>query len=838
MKNFDFKKIIPHVAAIIIFLLVSYIYCRPAFEGQVLQQSDALHWKGTARDGEIYAEKHNGERAMWNKTLFGGMPTTQIAPRANNSLPWLFSEYVFSLHLPLPAAFFFVACVMFYILAIVLGVNPWLGIMGAIAFAYNTYDPVIIVAGHNTKMWSIAYMPAVLASMILIFKKKYWLGTGLMALFLSIMVAMNHVQIVYYTFIVIGVMSVFYLIKWIREKEFAHIGKTIFFALAGIVIGIAVNAVLLLQTYEYQKDSIRGTSPLQMDPTKKAETNQGLTKEYAFDYSMGLSEPFALIVPGIYGRSNIRPEVSEDNSKAIEEVRNMPQEAQQFFQQNGFIRGTEEGDVFAATYWGDSSTSGPPYASAVICFLAILGMFILEGKHKWWMFTAIVLAILMAWGSNFAAFNNILFDHLPFYNKFRAPVMTMVIAQLLLPVMAMLCVDKIIKTKDKETLYPMIKKGLIATAAIFVFLFALYLTFDYKGEGDRNVLKQIRESNQQQLIDLVNTYYSGLIADRKAILLGDIFRSLGFIIAALAVVFLLIKRTIKPVVAIAGLILLVMIDLFTIDIKYLSPSKYKDNVENNQIFEPTSVDKQILQDTSDYRVFNLTDPNGPFNDAITSYHHRSVGGYHPAKLRIYQDLIENQLSKNNQAVLDMLNTKYVIQPGPNKQPIAITRGTQLGSAWLVKSIRFVDGYVNVMKALDHFNPKDTAIVEKSMEKEAGPQPVYDSTAKIELVINDNDVVKYKSSSKSNQFAVFSEIYYKDGWKAFVDGKETPIVRVNYVLRGLALPAGNHNIEFRFAPESYTKGSAITRYAQYLLVLILLVGLFMAWRTRKKTAAVA
>lgn len=844
MKNFDWKKLIPHIAAILIFLIVSYVYCKPAFEGMVLQQSDILHWKGMAHDGELYAAKH-GQPPLWNKTLFGGMPTFQIGYAANNHVPWFFANTFFTLGLPIPASMFFVACLMFYFLAIVLRVNPWIGIAGAIGYAYSTYDPVIISVGHNTKMWTIAFMPAVLASLLLIYNKRYWIGAALTALFTSIMIDMNHLQITYYFMIIAVILTIGYSIKWLREKQAGHFIRAAIFAIISAGIGVAVNAVIMMPTYDYQKESIRGRAPLAMtDSAKSKITNEGIDKDYAFNYSMAISEPLVLMVPGMFGGSSDNMEMPEDKSKTLEAVRGMTQQGQQFFQQYGFIRGTENGDAYVPMYWGgigngpNPGTSGPPYVGAIICFLAILSLFLVDGKYKWWAWTAIAAAVVMSWGHNFLALNSFLFDHLPFYNKFRAPSMIMVIPQLLLPMLAVLSVDKIINAENKEIVFTQFKKGLIATAAVLVLLLVLYFTFDFRSQADRNVIKQIKESGQPQLDELVNTYYNALVEDRKSMMLGDIMRSFGFIAVVAGLLFFSIRKNISKYIVIGAIAVLVAIDIFPVDSKYLASVDYKEPSQNEGIFNPNPADQMILQDKSDFRVFNLSDPNGPFNDAITCYHHRSVGGYHPAKLRIYQDLIENQIAKNNQAVLDMLNTKYIIQTGQNGQPQAFIRGSQLGSAWFVKHIQYEDGDVKVMKALDHFNPKDTAIVDRSFEKTINSQPVYDSAAKIELVLNDNDNVKYKSTSSTNQFAVFSEIYYNRGWKAYVDGKETPIIRVNYVLRGLSLPAGNHEIEFRFKPESYTSSYNITQYSQLLLVLMLVAGIFLEWRSYKKRTAAA
>ncbi|MBS1654418.1 MAG: YfhO family protein [Bacteroidetes bacterium] len=827
MKNGLFKKILPHLIAVAVFLIVALIYCKPAIEGKVLAQHDITHWKGSIQSSVVYKEKH-GEYPLWTNSLFSGMPAFQIGYPANNYIPWIAHE-IFSLGLPTPIQFFFLACIFFYFLSQVLGVNPYVGIMGALGYAYATYDPVIIAVGHDTKMLSIAYMPALLGSILLIFDKKYWIGAALTALFASVLIAMNHPQIDYYLFLALGIMTIFFAVRWIIRKEFRHLVLAAVFTAGAALIGVLSNAVTLMATYEYQKETIRGgESDLDKAANPKSDNAKtGLDKDYAFSYSMGITEPFVMLVPRMFGGSSDHQEVQEDKSKAIEALQALPKELQQQLPLTYYWGGmTKQGEV---------GTSGPPYAGAIICFLAILGMFILDNKHKWWLLAAILFSVILSWGSYFEGFNVLLYKYLPFYNKFRAPSMILVIPQLLLPVLAALSLNKIINTQDRKSLWPTAKKGLIATGAVFALLFILYISFDFLSPGDKNILTQVRGMSQPQLYEYVKSFYDGLKQDRKSLMIDDILRSLGFIIAAGFILFLLLRNSLKPIISVWIIAALVMIDLMSVDVKYLNSDNYQDKEENTISFQRTKADDEILADTSYYRVFNVGGDR--FSENITSYYYNSVGGYHPAKLTIYADLIQHQLSKQNpEKVLDMLNTKYLIQKNQSGQTAAYQkRETALGPVWFVKGIEYVKDATAEMAALDNFNPKDTAIVQESFKPSIPFAPQYDSAASIHLIKNDNDVITYESNAATNQFAVFSEIYYTGGWKAYVDGKETPIVKVNYVLRGLPLPAGKHQIRFEFKPESYFKGRKITSVFSIILVLLLAAGIFMEWRTSKSLA---
>jgi hypothetical protein len=831
MKSSWFKKLIPHGVAVLIFLIVAFIYCKPVLEGKVVAQNDITQWKGSIQQSVEYAKTHNGVYPLWTNSMFCGMPTFQIGYNNPNKIPWI-AHQILSLGLPKPINFFFLACICFYFLCVVLRVKTVFGILGALAFAYATYNPIITAVGHDTKMLSIAYMPALLASVILIYEKKYWLGAGLTALFTSVLIIQNHPQIDYYLFLTIAIMTIFYAARWIKNKEWRHFGLAAVFVIVAGITGVLTNAASIFSTYEYQKETIRGGARALVDSTaKNVNASDGLTKDYALSYSMNIAEPLIMMVPRMYGGGSNRMEVKEENSKAVESLRAFPQEVQQ--------------QVIPSLdfYWGGmakpgESVSGPAYVGSIICVLAILAMFVLDGKHKWWILTAVGLTIMMSWGSYFDALNGFLYKALPLYNKFRAPSMILVVPQMLLPMLAVLGLSRIVNTTDRKTLLPEFKKGLIAIAITFALLFIIYFMSGFMSEADNELMKRLKSggSEAQQWLQVFTSFFEGLREDRKSLMIGDILRSLGFGFVALLLVFLAIRKTISDLVLGIGLSVFVLIDSLTIDVKYLNYDSYMDKQENENTFVKTKSDEEILADKSQFRVFNFA--ADAFSENITSYYFNSAGGYHPAKIAIYQELIENKLSvqQTKSYVFNMLNIKYFLRKDRNGLTQAYQKNdSALGNCWLIKNIQYVNGANAEMNSLGNFNPADTAVIQDTFKASIPFEPVYDSTATIALVKNDNDVITYTFNAASNQFAVFSEIYYKSGWKAYIDDKEAPIVKVNYVLRGLAIPAGKHDIKFEFKPQGYYKGKSVTSIFSIVLLVVFAVGIFMEWRGRKETA---
>jgi hypothetical protein len=842
MKKGLFAKLLPHLIAFVVFLVVATLYCRPALEGKVVNQSDVTHWKGSIRQSEVYKETH-GHYPLWTNALFSGMPTFQIGIPGNNLLPW-YTHAVLTLGLPKPIQFFFLACICFYFLCCVVRINPYIGMFGALAFAYATYNAVIVSVGHDTKMWSIAYMPALLGCVLMIYeRRKYWLGAALTGLFTATIIAINHPQIDYYFFLIAAVMTIAYIIRWAKAKEYGHLAKALGFTLVAAGIGVLINAVNLFSTLEYQKRTIRGGAG-ELAEKQAGDAANGLTKDYAFDYSFFPSEPMVMMVPNAFGGSSEPIEAKKEDSKAIEALQTMPKELSDQLAGN---RGAYWGGLISPSSVG---TSGPPYIGAVICFVALLGFFIVDDRYRWWILGACLLAIMMSWGKYFSGFNTLLYHYLPLYNKFRAPSMILVIPQLLLPFMAALTVNKIAEEKEAHPFVPYFKKGLIAAGVVIVALFLCYFSFDYKSSQDQDVLKQVASLNQPQVSEAVRTFYDALIADRKALFVSDILRAIGFCLLTAGVLYLAVRKVIKPVAIGVVLSVVVLLDLLTVDSNYLNADSYVEPTENEATFATNNFDQQILADKSYFRVLNLYNP---FNENITAYHFNAVGGYHPAKLRIYQELIENELSKELQTLsttlqnngaglasahlpaINMLNTKYLIgkDPQTGETKFAVPNSGALGPVWLVRSLRVVKDAKEEMGAFATLSPRDTAVIQQAFRNHVKGNGNWTAQGTIKLDKNDNDVATYSFNSSEEQFAVFSEVYYDAGWKAFVDGKETPIAKVNYVLRGLQIPAGTHKIEFRFEPQDYLTGRTLTTVFQIALLLLIAAAIFFEWRNRKQ-----
>ncbi len=840
----------PHVIAVVIFAIVAIIYCKPALEGKVLQQDDTTQWKAMAQSSFQFKEKH-GHFPLWTNSMFCGMPAYQIALTAENPLSIHYLSNVLSLGLPNPAHFFFIACICFYFLALILRCNPYVAICTALAYAYCTYNPIIIAAGHETKMLALGYLPALIGSIILVFNKKYIWGTALTAFFTAILIGANHLQITYYTLIIIVFLSVAFLIDCIKNKSYKHLivaaGLSIFAAL----VGVGVNAVILRTTSEYGKYSIRGGSVLADEKGKGNATKTGLNKDYAFSYSLYKTEPLAMVIPHAYGGSS-GLEVNEEKSKAIQKLQEEysilsqnlskslnPEVAQQVAQQVG-----QQLQSLLGAYWGGiGGTSGPPYIGAILSFLALIGFVIVDKKYKWWILSACIFTIMLSWGKYFDGFNTWILNNLPMYNKFRAPSMILVVPTFLLSMMAALSLQKIISTENKIELFEQYKKGLYVVAGLLVFSLLVYFNADFMNEADKGLLKQIGDIQDAQqkatITESVKSFLNALKEDRKTLFMDDLIRTIGFMLVAVVAIWAFIKNKISSLVTIIIIGVFAFIDVINIDLKYFNADKFEDKADYTDAnFKATPIDGTISQDTSHYRVFNLLKGvQGAFNnDAKSAYYHNSIGGYHAAKLSIYQDLIENQLYNfpNCLPVMNMLNAKYIVQPDPqNGQASLYPNPSALGNCWFVKGVTFKKGPRAVMNTLTAFNTKDSAVVDQDEKELVKYDNTFDSTATIQLVKNENDFIEYQSKSSSSNFAVFSEVYYPAGWKAYIDGKETEIVKTNYVLRGLSVPAGEHKITFEFKPKSYYNSLTIGTVSSGIVWLLLIGAAFLSYRESKK-----
>ncbi len=807
MKNPVFQKLWPVLAAIAAFLIMTAVYFHPLLEGKRLRQSDITQFRGMSKEIVDYRAK-TGKEALWTNSMFSGMPAYQISVQHKGNL-MTYVDRILQLDLPRPAGFVFLYFLGFFLLLMAMGVSPWLSLTGAIAFAFSSYFFIIIDAGHNSKAHAIAYMAPVIASMIFAFKKKYLLGGALMALFLALQINANHLQITFYLALLAFIIGIFEFINSYKEKQLPHFFKAVGVLFIGALLALGPNISNLWTTMEYTAASNRGKSEL----TDKAHLKtSGLDKDYATQWSYGIDETMTLLIPNMKGGAS---DYLGNNPKAMKEVKEEMKTA--ISQQSA--------------YWGNQPfTSGPVYLGAFIVFMFILGMFIVDDRIKWPLFTAFVISILLAWGHNFAFLTNLFLDYFPGYNKFRSVSMILVLAELVVPVIAILGLKKIIEKpeifKIKKT-YVYISLGLTAGVALIIYLFPGIFGLISNTEFAQLETYRKQGAPAAQLSDFV----SNLEAARRTILTGDALRSFMFIIIGAAFIWVYTRKMIKANVLIALLAILILADMSTVDSRYLGSKNYDRKSVIETPFQPTDVDEFIMKDKDpDYRVLNMT--VNPFADAGTSYFHKSIGGYHAAKLKRYDELIEYQITKNNQEVLNMLNTKYLIVPGQNNTPTLQINFTALGNAWFVRNYKIVPNADAELNALSNFKAAQTAIIDSRFEKDLAsfkfsPNDTIGNT--IKLTTYEPNHLTYVSNAKTDQLAVFSEIYYDKGWKAMIDGKEAPYFRANYVLRSMVVPAGKHTIEYKFEPRSYILGSKLSLAASILLLLLVAGALFVEFK---------
>ena len=838
MNSAFFKKLLPHIIAVVVFLVVAVVYCKPALQGRALQQLDAQGWKGMAQQSFEFKEKH-GHMPYWTNSMFSGMPAYMIAYETPNRISIGYLHTLFTLGLPKPINYFFLACIMAYFLLTVLKVNPWLGIMGAIAYAYSTFDPIIITVGHDTQMICIGYAPAVLASLLLLFQKKYISGTILMTLFTAMILFQNHIQVTYYTLLVALATGIAFFIHAVRNNELPHALKASALAVLSGIIALGVCAINIWPQKEYAKETQRGGRSELTDTTGNNKSKGGLDKDYAYQFgSYGISETFTFIVPDIYGGGSRNAEAKAGKTGFVDKLVELGQPEESAVQFGNSVM-----------YWGrQPGHAGPVYLGAVICFLFISSLFFVKGWLKWALVSVSAFAILLAWGKNFEGFNYFMFDHLPFLNKFRAASMALIIPQLSFVVLASLSLQEILfGNVNKEAAWKKFRFSLYTTGAVFLLLAAMYFSFDYIGMNDQAIkgnftngmLQQLTQGNQQatpqmqqQADEFGNTVMRTLRSDRRSLFGGDLLRSFLFIAMAAVAIGLYLKNKIKAGIVLAVVIVVSSIDLLAVGKRYMGDDKFVDTADLEGYFTPSPANQKILADPQqNFRVLDQSS-GSPFHDSRASYYHNSIGGYTPVGLALYQDLIAHQLEKGNINVLNMLNTKYVITENPsNGQPEAQLNAGALGNSWFVKGFSFAKNADDEMNKLNTLNTKDSAVIDIRYEKTAGPQPVFDSSASIKMLENLNDKITYKSNASKPQFAVFSEIYYPYGWDAFIDGKKTDYLRVNYVLRGMPVPAGEHTIEFRFEPATVIVSDRFSMWSSILLYLMLIAGIWYAFRKK-------
>jgi len=814
MKNLNFKNAVPYLAAIVIFILIAIFYFSPLLEGKKMLQSDIVNHQGASKEIVDYRNQ-TGEEALWTNSMFGGMPAYQISVKYSSNIIGFFDN-IFKLWLPHPANLVFLYFLGFFFLLLVLKVDPWLAIAGAIGFALSSYFFIILEAGHNSKAHAIGYIAPVLAGIILTFRKKYIWGGIITALFLSLELQANHPQITYYMVLIALIIGIFELAESIRKKYFSSFLLSVGIISVAVVFALLTNISSLWATYEYGKFTIRGKSELTSNLENKTS---GLDKDYATQWSYGIGETMTLLIPDFYGGSS-SVKISE-NSKIVEALKanNIPESTIRQFtsQPSSFI------------YWGSQPfTSGPVYVGAIIFFLFVLGLMIVKGPLKWGLLVATILSIVLSWGHNFMAVTDFFLNYFPMYNKFRAVSMTLVIAEVTIPLLAILAVKEIFDNlKDQKRLFKALKIAFIIVGGIaLIFAMVPGMFLDFIGPHD-DIMKQYQFPDW-----LVQSVHD----ERLSLVRKDAIRALVFVFITAGLIWALLFSKLKKQYVPFILMALILADMVIVNKRYVNNDSFTSKSKVANPYEPTPADEQILLDKSqNYRVLNLT--VSTYNDARTSYFHKSIGGYHGAKLRRYQELIDNQIDNNNMQVLNMLNTKYIIFSDKDQRQVVQQNPDALGNAWFVKAYKIVDNPDEEIKALTNFTPKDTVIIDKRWEKALSSySPGRDSLDVIKLEDYKPNHLTYSYQSKNNGLAVFSEIYYPMGWNVTVDGKSAFHFRVNYVLRGMVLPAGAHKVEFRFHPDAYFIGEKISLISSILLLalLILFAGIEIRKAIRKNS----
>ncbi len=778
----------PHVLSVVLFILISYLFFFPMLEGKVLQQNDKRTFLGTSKEIRDYREK-TGEEALWTNSQFGGMPSYLISTKHPGNLIKKVDHILqFAKR---PASQLFILLLGGYLALLMFGLSPWLSLLGALALGFSSYNIIILEAGHNTKAIAIAYMPPIIAGIYHAFHKKRWLGAAVAGLFLGLQLAANHLQITYYTLLIVLILGFVELIQAIRKNNFGPFMQTIGILLITVILAVGANFSKLWTTYEYGKYSIRGASELSHDKDNKTS---GLDKDYATDWSYGVDETLTLLIPNFKGGASYGG--FDKDSETYEFIK----QAQGTGYANQVIKQLPG-------YWGTQPfTSGPVYFGAILIFLFVLGCFVIRGPLKWWLLAATILGITLSWGKNMMWLTDFFLDYVPGYNKFRTVSMTLVIAQFTMPLLGLFALKKLLSGNiEKGIAIKYVKYSLYIVGGICL-IFGLMPGMFY------NFLSPQEDPS-------VSPIFEYLMADRQQMLRADALRSLIFISLSALVLLAFLSKRLKSMHALYLVMALVLIDLWAVDKRYLNEENFVPKRRAEQPFQMTRANQQILGDPDPhFRVFNVA--ANTFNDASTSYFHNSIGGYHGAKMRRYQELITHQIVNNNMQVLSMLNTKYFIVPTEKQGPVAQQNPGALGNAWFVNRIQLVPNADEEMAALDSFNPSEVAIVDKRYADLIKKQQyATDSSDFIQLESYSPNELKYTYQASDDRAAIFSEIYYPKGWTAKVDGKEVPIFRANYVLRGLVLPAGSHKVTFTFHPKSYFLGNKISLASSILLLLL-------------------
>ena len=822
------KRLIPDMVAVVVFAVISFVYFCPAVtEGRILSQHDSVAGIGAGQESKEYLER-TGERTRWTNSIFGGMPTYQMAPSYDSTDLLKGIENLYHLYLPTYVWYVFVMLLGFYILLRAFDFRAWMAALGAIIWAFSSYFFIIIAAGHIWKFITLAYIPPTIAGMVLCYRGKCLTGGLLTAFFVALQIMSNHVQMTYYFLFVMLFMAIAYGVKAFQENALVNYAKRTGVLVVAGLLGVCVNLSNLYHTYEYSKESMRGKSELVKENSAN-QTDSGLERDYITQWSYGIGETFSLLVPNVKGGASVPLAANE---KAMEKANPM------------------YGSIYSqlGQYWGEQpGTSGPVYVGAFVMFLFILGLFVVKTPMKWVLLAATVLSILLSWGKNFMPFTDFFIDYVPMYNKFRAVSSILVIAEFTIPLLAMLALKEVVTTpaiiKERKKDF-LISFGLTGGLALLFAVMPKVFFPQYVSTMEMNALQSIPAD---QLVPLL----ANLEEVRMSLFTADAWRSFFIILVGAGLVWAYGMGKLKETVLIGALAVLCLVDMWDVNKRYLYDEQFVEKQVQTQGFQQTETDKMILEDQSlDYRVLNLA--SNTFNENNTAYWHKSVGGYHAAKLRRYQEMIEEHISgemgglfkavadaggdtekldASEFPVLNMLNTKYFIFPLQGGQTVPLPNPYALGNAWFVDEVKYVGNANEEIEAIHGLEPSQVAVVDKKFESVVKSVP-SDSTATIELVAYEPNYLKYEVNSEKGGTVVFSEIYYP-GWQSTVDGEEVPHGRADYILRAMNVPAGKHVVEFRFDPKSLHLTETIAFVALGLLALWAAVLVFMRIKACRK-----
>ncbi len=822
----------PYALAVLVFYAATTMLFYPeVMQGKSLVQSDGLQFLGMSKRSLDMAKK-TGETTLWNDALFGGMPEYLVSTPVNDMpMPYLARLTGGFFKYSKAASTFFISLSSFFVLLLVYGVSPYLAMLGALVFGLGTYNIINIETGHITKMWAISYAAVVLAGLRLLYDGKFLYGTALTALGAALELRSAHYQITYYLGLVCVVFAVSELIIAIRSKTLKNFAIASALALVCGGLGLGVAAGKLLPVLEYNPYSMRGGSELSSASSEKEKPRKGLDKDYAFAWSQGIGESFTLLIPNyVGGSSNAKVGPNTQTYQFAERVLRGGQIDRSRFEQ--FVNNVN-------LYWGNQPfTAGPLYAGAIVCFLFVFSLLILDDRERWWILIGVLLTLFLAWGKNFPQFNYFLFDHVPGFNKFRSVSMALAIGLTLMPLAAILALHKLL-TQLRENY----QKPLLIAAGITAGLCLLVLIAS----------TQFIYSTPQDEANYGNELAAVIQQDRKALLQSDALRSFGFIAVAAVVLLLALRKTISLNTATMIVASLMALDLFMVAKRYLYAEKFRKDPSASFV-QKTPADEKILADKDlHYRVLNF---DNPFNEARTAYYHRSVGGYHPVKIQRIQDLIEKQIAPQMQlfisdfqsgndslrlnfsryGVLNMMNARY-FKAGDRAEDVFYNDQAN-GAAWFVSEVVGVNSPDEEIAKLSQINTKTQAVIDLSQFKPSRMKFAVDSNASIKLVSYHNQHLVYESSSTQDGLVVFSEIYYKPGWQLLIDGQPAPILRANYVLRAAEIPAGRHKIEMHFRPQSYILGNTISQVSALIVTLLGVAALVMLWMKERKAVPVS